>query len=213
MGQPTVGELKMRRTNIPRRFWWKHSFEDWSEGTVSRAKEWLAHYETGENGGVGLHIAGPAGTGKTALACHVGERLVMEYFSLSNTDYGVYFIRSDEYVEMQRNLPSLERFSNEDLESAERSQQHRHLIEDIQFHIPVLILDDLGKEYVTGTGFANDLLERTIRSRFDREKATIITTNFTVDEFTAHFSESMESFMKEALRSVQLTEKDRRAPE
>jgi DNA replication protein DnaC len=62
----------------------------------------------------------------------------------------------------------------------------------------VFILDDLGKEHRTATGWAENTFDALLRSRFNAGLPTIVTTNVPLKNWGVVYGEPMGSFAHEA---------------
>jgi DNA replication protein DnaC len=65
-----------------------------------------------------------------------------------------------------------------------------------------LVLDDIGKEHSTASGFTQDEFYLLMRSRFDLALPTLITSNDRLSDWAHTQGQSMESFMDEACVQV-----------
>jgi DNA replication protein DnaC len=70
--------------------------------------------------------------------------------------------------------------------------------------IPVFILDDLGKEYRTANGWAENTFDAVLRSRFNAGLPTIVTTNIDLSKWRRTYGEPMESFAHEAFMWINI---------
>ena len=59
---------------------------------------------------------------------------------------------------------------------------------------PVLVLDDVGKEHSSKSGWSASVLDQVLRYRHNEGRPTIITTNLALPKW-AGYNESMESFI------------------
>lgn len=143
--------------------------------------------------GKGGIVIGPYSTGKTRLMCGIATDIartynteflympVAKYFSLGKeisqaTDVAVK-LRDDEHVEIVRKLTRI----------------RRRVIT-----VPLLVWDDQGKEYESGSGWVGAENYRILRERFDRHRPTLITTNVPLPEWSDKYEGSMFSFLHEA---------------
>jgi DNA replication protein DnaC len=65
-------------------------------------------------------------------------------------------------------------------------------------NLQLFVLDDLGKEYRTATGWAENTFDALLRSRFNSGLPTIITTNVPTKDWETVYGEPMSSFIHEA---------------
>ena len=75
-------------------------------------------------------------------------------------------------------------------------------------NVKILILDDLGKEYRTSSGWSENTFDALLRSRFNAGLPTIITTNTPVQNWADVYGEPMASFAHEAFLPYVITSKE-----
>lgn len=149
--------------------------------------------------GVGLLLAGPAGTGKTTLAALTIQEIFLTY------RLAAFFTTYADLTRGQIDLIRAEK-NNDDEAWVELDLYVRKC-----YDIPVLALDDVGKERRTGSGFAEDELDRLLRHRYRNMKPTILTSNLKSGEWGTVYNPSMESFIEEAFDRYSVTGVDLRA--
>jgi hypothetical protein len=64
--------------------------------------------------------------------------------------------------------------------------------------IRTFVLDDLGKEHKTSSGWAEDTFDELLRARFNSGLPTIVTSNTPLSKWGTNYSEAMASFAYEA---------------
>lgn len=76
----------------------------------------------------------------------------------------------------------------------------------------IFVLDDLGKEYRTASGWAENTFDALLRARFNAGYPTIVTTNVPLKSWGEVYGEPMESFAHEAFVPIAIvsSEGDRR---
>lgn len=81
----------------------------------------------------------------------------------------------------------------------------RHLVDRLfgtcedEDAIRVLVLDDLGKEHRSGSGWSQNIFDHLLRIRFDKGFPTIVTSNVMRHLWASQYGVSMDSFADEAL--------------
>lgn len=63
--------------------------------------------------------------------------------------------------------------------------------------VPLLVVDDLGREYQDDKGFLRALIDGLLSARYDAELATVITTNLPAAEFAARYGERLVDRIRE----------------
>lgn len=67
------------------------------------------------------------------------------------------------------------------------------------------VLDDMGKEHKTASGWVENVLDSLIRNRFNSGAPTIVTTNMPPSEIGKTYNPSMEDFVNEAFFVIEVT--------
>jgi len=141
--------------------------------------------------GHGIVLEGPPDRGKTMLACAVlGEILDRQVESAPPQERKIFRSR---YVPMAQYAKDA-RLSNGpegDLD-VDAAYRRKRLADDAWF----LVLDDVGKEYVTSSRFIQKELAYLLRSRYDRGKPTIITTNEPLSVWADSYDAATTSFVE-----------------
>ena len=71
--------------------------------------------------------------------------------------------------------------------------------EDDAYNIRVLIIDDLGKEHTTLSGWQSSVFHDILRTRFHHGLPTIVTTNIRLENWASEYGDATESFANEAM--------------
>lgn len=75
----------------------------------------------------------------------------------------------------------------------------------------LLVLDDVGAEYVDGKGWSTSALHKLVCERYDACLRTVITSNLTADAFKKQYGERVADRIRESGRVVSLGGKSRRS--
>ena len=75
---------------------------------------------------------------------------------------------------------------------------------DDTYNVRVLVLDDVGKEHASASGWQKNMLHHVLRTRFNHGLPTIVTTNIKLDDWEAHYGSATQSFVHEAFVYVNM---------
>ena len=134
--------------------------------------------------GYGLYLWSEAyGTGKTSIAvCLLKAAMHRRYSAL--------FI----------DAPSLKGVLAKDTPFDEGASWSQRLMD-----VDLLVIDDLGKEYQSGSGFGEKAVENLIRERIQHNKSTIITGNLRPEALAKTYSTSLLSLFQETMAPLEIT--------
>lgn len=169
----------MKRANIPENFWYatlssipKHL------PYVQKVLSYYAKMEELMEQGIGLYLHSKENqTGKTSIAVALGKRALR----LRKT------VLFEEAGRLKNGLMRNEEFD-----------ETFSLDQRIRF-VDLLIIDDLGKEYRTDSGYAETTFENIIRDRVQTLKPIIITGNLTPKEVGTTYSSSLSAILRSTL--------------
>lgn len=175
---------------------------------LSAAKQWLTREEQGK----GLLFSGPPGIGKTLLATIVlhAAQLPQSGF-VSAFDYEKWLRNRMQYSDMARLASSVE-----DKPRAEDLLRRWDMMDErlrLMRVLPLLVLDDIGKEHLTASNWMPSEWHRLLRGRYMAGKPTILTTNVQVTQWGTVYGAAMASFLWEAYTVVPFDGPDVRVPE
>ena len=148
--------------------------------------------------GLGLLLIGEPGHGKTTLASVIGQSLIQ---LAPKEVYGP----ADQVVSRPvffSDYPKILRLQKRQWDDADETE--KSLMDCIYGeakpgdNVRLLILDDLGKEYRTASGWSENTFDALLRARYNAGLPTIVTTNVPMSEWADVYGESMASFAHEA---------------
>jgi len=217
-----LNELPIRRStwsrlaNIPKaRLGWEFSdCTDITEDDMSACKGWVRAVREGrviraegfKSCGKGLLIVGKPGQGKTALALTIIQEMIRTFsFDTFAVKEGMsivkpcYFITFSDIVALKGSLIS------NPMDDQERLFLGIHGdCDDDAYNVRVLVIDDVGKEHTSASGWQSTLLHDILRSRFNNGLPTIVTTNLPVKSWETAYGDATGSFIHEAFATIEL---------
>ncbi len=75
---------------------------------------------------------------------------------------------------------------------------------DDAYNVRLLVLDDVGKEHASASGWQKNMLHHVLRTRFNNGLPTIVTTNIRLDDWEAHYGSATQSFVHEAFLYINM---------
>lgn len=208
-----MGDRLLRDTNVPS---WAHraTWDDYECKTipattrVKKVRTWDPAAEPG------LLLVGPAGLGKTLMASATLNEFQLRHthlredvpdtcrVSLLQRKYPVFFIQLAEYVQLQIRLFRLADDVRAGVRDPDEYLEIDRLLEDLTERVLMLVVDDVGKEHRTSSGFALDAFDLLVRSRHNRGLATVFTSNIPLHKWDRTYSESMKNFVERSSRVI-----------
>jgi DNA replication protein DnaC len=209
-------ELKVRRrtwvqmANVPkaRTGWTLDDCTDIEVKDINKIKKWLGTVESGKviravgskGCGKGLMFYGTPGHGKTTLALSTIQE-IMSTFPLSAFDVTdgsplirpCYFITFNDVLNLKGALMDDPTDDQEVIYSGMLGE-----CKNDAYNIRVLVIDDVGKEHSSLSGWQKNMLHHVLRTRFNNGLPTIVTTNVELGDWAGLYGDATESFAHEA---------------
>lgn len=133
--------------------------------------------------GRGLMFSGLNGTRKTTLSAAIATEILWK------ADIRVFMIRFSDYKDALTTT-----FESTD---SERKERAKAVVQRAR-SCSLLVLDDIGQEHVTKSGFTEKELHELIRIRHSNGRPTVVTTNVEEEDMLGKYGQSWDSFRKEA---------------
>ncbi len=201
--------------SVPNQYlgWTLDDCQDAPEKGLKRIREWIKMVAIGEvirasgspSSGKGLLITGAPGHGKTTVAAAAIQEMIRT-FSMEN--FGsqpgsvlvrpVYFTTFAELLELKGRTMG-------DEQDPEDNQLFAGIMgesKDDAYNIRVLVIDDLGKEHMSASGWQKNMFHHVLRTRHSKGLPTIVTTNNRLPEWNSIYGDSTASFAKEAFAEI-----------
>ena len=156
--------------------------------------------------GVGLMLYGLPGRGKTTVANvllqHVIRNAGAETLGMvpgKVVSRPCYFITYNALLELKGELMGDHEVSDDLLYNGILGEAA-----DDAYNVRLLVLDDVGKEHASASGWQKNMLHHVLRTRFNNGLPTIVTTNIKLDDWESHYGTATQSFVHEAFVYVNM---------
>jgi len=213
-------EKKVRRqswlqiANIPKnRFGWTlGDCTDTPKTVLKDVSDWFEAVREGQivqaieypDCGRGVLFFGEPGRGKTTLALAIIQEMITTFpiEAFGPTKNGVlirpcYFSTFNDILDLKGKL----------MEEHTESEETLYLgmlgdCKDPAYNIRILVIDDIGKEHTSLSGWQRNMLHHVLRTRFNNGLPTIVTTNIKPVNWGASYGDATGSFIKEAFLDI-----------
>jgi DNA replication protein DnaC len=182
-----------------------------SEDVMAVVNGWLSSVKSGKiinaigerSCGKGLAFYGSPGRGKTTLGAAIIQEAMRTFsqdvFSLNDVR-PCYFITYASLVDLKG--LTMEEYVDESTENLFAGIMGEH--KDEYRNIKLLVLDDVGREHPSSSGWNKNLLHHVLRSRFNKGLPTIVTSNILQKNWAEWYGEATGSFTHEAFANIEL---------
>jgi DNA replication protein DnaC len=220
-----LDELKIRRrswvqmANIPtaRLGWTLEDCTEVDDKDLTMIRKWLDAVKNkkviravGSNGcGKGLMFWGTPGHGKTTLSLSVIQE-VMSTFPLDAFDVKengplirpCYFATFNDVLDLKGAMMDGPTDDQEVIFTGMLGECRNDA-----YNIRILVIDDIGKEHASLSGWQKNMLHHVLRTRFNNGLPTIVTTNIELEDWAGLYGDATESFANEAFGYLPITSK------
>jgi DNA replication protein DnaC len=142
-------------------------------------------------------LVGEPGHGKTTLASVALQELIRTMpFDVPQP---AVFMDYPKFLRFEKDT-----WGADDDEKEKNKDFLRGIYGDGRKSIDLFVLDDLGKEYRTASGWAENTFDALLRSRFNAGLPTIVTTNVPMKNWGVVYGEPMGSFAHEAFIPIEV---------
>jgi DNA replication protein DnaC len=171
------------------------------EVAVRTVELYLKELDKSRHTGVGLTLLGPNGVGKTLLASVVLNEVIQRGYRIEAIELAVYVaLHKDKFA-----LHSLIKASDDEriVDEYVKLRQHLRYIQGVSKHSADWVLfDDVGREYPSESGWSQAEFFDTVRSRWNRNLPTLVTSNLPMSELDQRYGEGLSSLLMEATQVI-----------
>jgi DNA replication protein DnaC len=173
--------------------------------------QWLTNIKDGKiinaigsrDCGQGMAFFGQPGQGKTTLSAAIIQEAMrtfpLDVFPL-NDIRPCYFITYASLLDLKGEMMD------------ETTEEAREMLfegimgqsKDDHRNVKLLVLDDVGREHNSGSGWNKNMLHHVLRSRFNAGLPTIVTSNIPLENWPQWYGEATGSFAHEAFINIDL---------
>ena len=216
-----IEDLPIRRrtwlqiAGIPNQYlgWTLDDCQDAPQNGLKRIRAWIEDVVNGDiirasgkaSSGKGILITGDPGHGKTTIAAAAIQDM-LRTFSMENfgSQSGSVLVRPAYFITFAELLD----LKGRTMESDPNPDDNQLLAgifgeaKDDSYNIRILVIDDLGKEHTTVSGWQKNMFHHVLRTRHSKGLPTIVTTNYGLSAWPDTYGESTASFAKEAFAEI-----------
>ena len=108
----------------------------------------------------------------------------------------MYFIQLAEWVDLQIRSFKLHEEVMKGMREPDEYLELDQLLQDLKNRVEVLVVDDVGHEHRTDSGFAVDTFDSLVRTRHNNGFPTIYTTNVPLRQWGKKYTPAMQSIIE-----------------
>ena len=209
-------ELKVKRaawlklSGVPKSSlgWRLDDCVDLDESVAKTLQAWVGHVKNGRviraSGqklcGRGLLLHGDPGFGKTTVASAILQEMITKFMLVSFDAEETVVVRLVYFASYNSIVALRGSIIGDEVSDAEMKLNQGIMGEckDDAYNIRVLVIDDVGKEHMSQSGWQRSLLHDILRSRYAKGLPTIVTTNISTEDWANVYGEATGSFINEA---------------
>lgn len=202
-------KLWVQSSNIPKAKlgWTLDDCVDSNPDDIDQIRGWVSVFDQGalvraagnRYCGKGLLLAGKPGRGKSTVAAATIQDIMRlsppSAFDVEDALTLVrpcYFLTFNDVINLQGRMMDSPTDWEEVLYYGILGEAHD------SYNIRVLVIDDVGKEHASLSGWQGSVLHHVLRTRFNVGLPTIVTTNIFIDDWDSLYGNATASFAKEA---------------
>lgn len=200
---------------IPNQYlgWTLDDCQDAPKNGLNRIRGWIEMVANGDiirasgkaSSGKGILITGDPGHGKTTVAVAAIQEMLRS-FSMENfgSQSGSVLVRPVYFITFAELLHLKGRTMDDD-QNPEDNQLLAGILgesKDDAYNIRVLVIDDLGKEHMSASGWQKNMFHHVLRTRHSKGLPTIVTTNYVLQIWADIYGPSTASFAREAFAEI-----------
>lgn len=199
----------IQSSNIPkaRLGWTLEDCKDTRPEDIAYIQKWIVRLENGDvvrNSqsdvcGKGLLFSGKPGRGKSTVAVAILQTIMLtaplKSFDVEDSSVLIrpcYFMTFNDVLSLSGRLMDNPTDWEEVLYYGLLGEAHD------SYNVRVLVIDDVGKEHASLSGWQKNVLHHVLRTRFNRGLPTIVTSNVLLEDWKGLYGDATESFAKEA---------------
>jgi DNA replication protein DnaC len=175
------------------------------ERAVEVTRDYIDNLKAMKDEGKGITFVGPNGVGKTHLACAMMAAAGDAGYRIECIELSSYV---DMYMESFRLNARINKFGYD--EDGQQSYQLDERLRYVERRSQFLLLDDLGRETESRSGWSNHQVFNLLRYRHNRNMSTIVTTNLSFPELDEQYTPGLSSFLREATALIVMEGEDHR---